>query len=441
MGEDSGDGSDEDFVDDPDEDSVDGSDESPEGDPEEGPELRPEEGSEGADDRRPGPAPDGRRSWIVTLVGALALVFTFGTPYAYGVFLGPFSEAYGVPRVFLSTVFSMELFAFYAVAGVVGVFGLRYPSRLLLLGSGAITVLVAPLLYVVESIVGLFVVFALLGTALGTVYVVLASIVPRWFEKRRGLATGVIFAGIGLSLFVLPPAWEIAFDRLGVQRGFLVVTGTSGAIILLSGVVCSRPPWVDRPATTARDVVEWSRELSRKRSFRLLFVGIGLSFGWYYILAAYSIELFTARGLTETGAAFAFGLIGGVSIISRLGSGFVADSIGYRRTFLGSLACTAVGSVLLFGPQLPAMAAAVFFLGLGFGGIATVYVPMLLSIYDPKKDTAIIGLFNVSFGIFGLAAPPLATTLVAVTGTHVSAVALTLVATVLAFVSVAAGTR
>ena len=388
-----------------------------------------------------GERPDSRRSWLVAIAGAVGMVFTFGTPLSYGIFREPFSEAFGIEPIALSGVFSVMLFTFFIGSGAVGVFAARVPARAVILSCAAITGLLASSLYVAESYLGLTVVFALLGLALGTVYVLLASIVPRWFDERRGAATGLIFVGNGLGLFLLPPIWQFVIARFGVRRGFLLVMSVTALAFLLAGIACRRPRWADGSTATSGELIEWVGGLVGTRTFKLLFVGIALAFSWYQLLAAFAIDLFAARGLTPSAASTAFGLVGGVSIVSRIGGGYIADRVGARRTFLASIGCSAAGVALLFAPQLSVLAVGVFLLGLGLGGSATLYIPVLMGVYGTDKDTAIVGLFNVAAGISALAMPPLGTASVAYTDGYGVAVALTFVVTVASFCAIAVGTR
>jgi len=391
------------------------------------------------DDRRE--RPDSLRSWLVATVGAIAMIFTFGTALSYGVFHGPMTESFGVSPVSLSVVFSVMLCTFFIVSGAVGIFGARYPARGLLVGCGALTAVLAPSLYVVDSLLGLTVVFALLGLALGTAFVIVASVVPRWFDARRGVATGLIFVGNGLGLFVLPPIWQIAIAEFGVEGGFLTVIAVTAVSFLLAGVVCRRPRWAEGSAANFAEVTAWLGRLGKTRRFQILFVGIGLAFAWYQLLAAYAIDLFAARGLSEAGASAAFGLIGGVSIASRIGSGYAADYVGSRSGFLASLAVTAAGIVFLFGSSRPALAAGIVLTGLGLGGSATLYIPLLMEVYTPEKDTIIVGLSNIAVGITALTMPPLGTASVAYTGGYTVAIGLTLAIVVAALWAVTAVTR
>ncbi|WP_083857084.1 MFS transporter [Natrinema limicola] len=358
------------------------------------------------------------------------MVFTFGTPLSYGIFRAPFSDAFGVSSVALSGVFSIMLFTFFIGSGLIGVFGARFGARAVLLACSLATGMVAPSLYLLDSLGGLLVVFAVLGLALGTAFVLLASVVPRWFEGRRGAATGLLFVGNGLGLFVLPPIWQRTLSEVGVRRGFLLIMSTTALAFLLAGLVCRRPNWAAQSTATAGELLEWLVRLAGTRTFQLLFVGIALSFAWYQLLAAYAVDLFAARGLTAAGASTAFGLIGGVSIISRIASGYLADVMGSRRAFLASLVCAVAGIAMLFVPSVSIVVIAICLIGLGLGGSATLYIPLLMGVYSPEKDTAIVGTFNVAIGVAALAMPPLGTASVEFTGSFTIAIFLTFAAAV-----------
>lgn len=384
-------------------------------------------------------ATDSTQSWVIAFTAALAMIFTFGTTFSYGVLLTPLSDLFDIPTVVLSTVFSGLLFSFFIGAGIVGILATQYPSRAVITVCGLTTGIVSPALYVVDTYLGLAVVFLLIGMSLGTMYVVLAGIVPLWFEESKGAATGIIFMGNGLGLFILPPAWQLTITELGIRKAYLIIMGLTTVVFLLSGLICRRPPWERGTEADRTSVSTWLASLVRTRRFQLLFVGVGLSLGWYMMLAAFAIDLFAARGLSDTVASGVFGLVGGVSVVSRLGSGYVADYIGFRRTYLISILITAVGVGALLVPGVPILPIAVGFAGLGLGGIATMYIPVLLERFSPSKNTAIIGVFNVAIGIVALVVPPLGTAIIAYTGSYTSAIIVTVCMLLGAFVTVLSG--
>lgn len=376
-------------------------------------------------------APDEAYSWVVAITGALASVFTFGTPYSFGIFMRYFGNAYPYSDVLLSTVFSLQFFMFFAGGGIVGVLISNVSARTVLFASGAVLAALAPSLFVVESIYALVLIFVTMGIVLGTVYVILASTIPKWFDIHRGTGTGLLFAGNGLSLFILPPAWHRTFGALGVRQGFFAFLLVTAIPIFVAGFVCRDPPWVEKETTTGSALYEWFIEMWRSSSFRYQFVGLALSLGWYSLLSVYTLGLFESRGISASRASLAFGLIGGISIFSRLASGVVADRIGNYTSFLLSLLCVCVATLLLFVSSILTSLVAVVFFGIGLGGAATLYIPVLIDVYGSEKSTAVIGIFTTSFGVTSLILPPAGTAILSHTESYGPVIAFTLV-TVLA---------
>ena len=368
--------------------------------------------------------PDSSRSWLVATTGAVAMIFTFGTPFSYGVFREPLSQEFGIPAIDLSAVFSLMLFGLFIGSGIVGILSTRVRIRPLILAAAAVTAILAPGLFFIDSYAGIALVFGLLGWTLGTVFVLLVSIVPRWFDIHSGMAIGIIFVGNGTGMAILPWIWQFSFSTFGVAEGFFLLISITAATFALAGLVCRRPSWTEQSITSISPI-QWVKNVARTRTFQLLFIGIGLSFGWYQIFAGYAVDLFEAEGLTRSAASLAFGSIAGVSIVSRLGSGVAADRIGSRRAFVFSLLSAAAGAMLLLISHPLSFALAVILMGIGLGGTATLYVPLLMSIYDPENDTAIVGIFNIPAGIAALAMPPLGTAMIASFESYTGAIILT----------------
>jgi cyanate permease len=138
---------------------------------------------------------------------------------------------------------------------------------------------------------------------------------------------------------------------------------------------------------------------------------------WYHVLSAHLVDILITTGIERTAAASAFGFMGGVSIVSRLASGVVADSVGIRRTLVASILITVAS--LLIAPLGPTFAfASIVGFGVGLGGVATLYSPALVRAFGPENATAVNGVFQLSLGVSGLLSPVAMSSLVATTGTY-----------------------
>lgn len=188
--------------------------------------------------------------------------------------------------------------------------------------------------------------------------------------------------------------WRLAIDRLGVRTEFPAVILLSGLSFLVASVFCKCLPWREATSATLDEIGDWLLAVVRTHSFPPFSSGLASRSGGYYLLAGFMIDLFTDWELSASAASTALGAISGISIASRIASGAIADRLGYVSTYLLSLAFVALGCCLLLLPPLPSLGLALVFFGVGLGGTATLYVPVLMSTFDPDKDTAVMGLLT-----------------------------------------------
>lgn len=368
-------------------------------------------------DRRVTGSTDGVYRWVVVAAAAASMVFSWGTTYSFGVLIEPLAATYGHDTFTLSTVFSFELLAFYAVAGLVGVTIAGRNVRVVLAGLAVGMAGVSTGPAIASSYLGLAVVFAIQGLILGTTYVLLAAVVPQWFDDRRGLAVGVLVAGNGIGLQVLPPIWAWTIASLGFPDAFRLLTLAAAVTFGISALVVRSPPARDRDATgSGIGLLEVAHRLVLAPRFWWAFLGTGLLFAWYYMFSTYAVTLFSARGASRATASILFGAVGGVSIVSRVAGGVAGDRVGYRRTLLWSLLIVSLGFWLLIPGDWIAAYAAIACFGIGMGAIGTLNIPVLIDAFPDVDETAVLGAFNVSYGIFAFIAPPTSVWLIETTG-------------------------
>jgi OFA family oxalate/formate antiporter-like MFS transporter len=219
--------------------------------------------------------------------------------------------------------------------------------------------------------------YGLGGVGVGAVYTVAINTPVKWFDERRGLATGVVgFAYAGLSFAVIPFAQgelAVAFER--TMLGLAVLVG----VLTLAGVPFLRDPDGvgagdeqaatddgDSSAATGQGYT-W-RETIRTWQFWLLYGvfvlvnGAGLMVIGKVVAFAEAMQLPAAAA----GAASLVALGDGAGVIA---GGSAADRFGHERTMTASLVvcggCLA-GATLVAAEGFPAafvglIAAASFF--------------------------------------------------------------------------------
>jgi MFS family permease len=306
---------------------------------------------------------------------------------------------------------------FFIAGGLVAIFVSRLQLRFVMGVVAGVAALGVSLVQFAESFLSLALALSFVGASAGTTFVIIISLIPQWFDEYQGRAMGIAIVGNGLGVQVLPYVWLRLLRMGGVRFAYLIIGGLFVAILLASVLVFRRPYRQSDDMSSQGVTWSWLRQLTRDPRFRFAIVGVPLVWAWYHVLSAHLVDILITTGIERTAAAGAFGFMGGVSIVSRLAGGVVADSVGIRRTLVASILITVVS--LLIAPLGPTLAfASIVGFGVGLGGVATLYSPALLRAFGPENATAVNGVFQLSLGVSGLLSPILMSSLVAATGTY-----------------------
>src|SRR6185436_16335958 len=137
-----------------------------------------------------------RQGWVV--VGACSLVMfgVWNSHAGFGVFLPVLASEFGWSRGAISVAPSLNL--------IIGGLSAIFMGGLFALASriGA--------LWHLYTVLGV-----LLGVAMSSVYLVPTTTVSRWFVDRRGLALGILLAGLNLAFVTGPRLSAFMIERLG----------------------------------------------------------------------------------------------------------------------------------------------------------------------------------------------------------------------------------
>lgn len=357
---------------------------------------------------------DSLRAWAVVGAAFPALFGVWGTVFTFTVYSSALAKTFGLTAIQTSTVFSVGVGVTFAAGGFAGLFAARYPFRLVLGGAAVAMALGSWTYALAASYRGVVVGFALVGAATGTVFVLVLSVVPQWFDAYEGRAMGVTVVGSGLGVQVMPFVWLWLLDRTGFRSAFVGVGTAVTLVLVASTLVLRRPMGHDGGERLDRT---WLRRFLTHRRTPLAFVGVVCMWSWYFVLSGDAVGVLTAEGVPRGVAAGAFGLVGGVSIVSRVGSGALADRLGHRPVITAGLGAATVGVVLLeFAGSRPVMYLSLVAFGVGLGALVALYPPALIRGFDPRQPSAVVGLFQFANAVAGLLVPLGVSVLVARTG-------------------------
>lgn len=172
--------------------------------------------------------------WVVVAVMFVTLFVSLGFRFAFGVFYSTILDETGWGRAETAGVVSASMIVYACTAALAGWLFDRLGARVLF-PVGAFCMGIGLMLCAVsESLAGLTIAY---GVLLGFSYAALGfiphmTIVPRWFSRRRGLASGLSLAGVGLGSLavaaisaelILHIGWRDTLWWLGVGSMVLLI--------------------------------------------------------------------------------------------------------------------------------------------------------------------------------------------------------------------------
>ena len=238
---------------------------------------------------------------------------------------------------------------------------------------------------------------------------------PNWFVRRRGLAVGLAFAGVGIGSITLLPWMQMLIDETG-WRSASFAMGVVVLVVLfpLNLLLRKRPedlglqpdgnraPDVSADATASNIVdPEWAATdwtLSRAMgTARFWWLALGYFCGLYvwYAVQVHQTKYLVEIGFTSTAAAWALGLVSLFGIPGQIALGHLSDRIGrewvWTISTLGFAICFVALIALQYTPTLLLVYVMVIAQGFLGYGVTSIMGAVVAEIFQGKNFGTIFG--------------------------------------------------
>ncbi|HEU5321453.1 MAG TPA: MFS transporter, partial [Methylomirabilota bacterium] len=253
---------------------------------------------------------------------------------------------------------------------------------------------------------------------------------PSWFARRRGMALGVAFSGVGIGSAIMFPWLQALIDRAGWRAGCWALAVVLLVVLVPLNAVLPRarpeelglgpdgdPPGSAGKGGHAADVVDpaWAAvdwTLARAlRTARFWWLGLGFFgalFAWYAV-QVHQTKYLVEIGFHPTMAAWALGLVGLTGVAGQIALGHLSDRIGREWVWTaGNAGFVLSYAALLAMAQAPtpallyAMVAAQGLLGYG---LASIYGAIPAELFQGRHYGTIFGALGLASG-FGAGLGP-----------------------------------
>ena len=364
--------------------------------------------------------------WIVVGVAFVTMAVGVNARTSFSLLFPPILDEFGWDRATVSAAFSIGFMTSIILSPVVGAsmdrFGPRFvlPLGAVLSAAGFVLATLATQPWHFYLTLGMLVV----GGSLFMSYIGHTTFLPNWFSRRRGLAVGIAFSGVGVGSIILFPWMQHSIDAVGWRHTLIILAVIMIVVIVpLNAIFQRRRPedlglsaegdkrtQIDTPSDhetkeQSRIVdhawveTDWTLALAMKTA-RFWWLSLSLVTGLY---AWYAVQVHQTRFLIDVGipaetAAIALGAvaltgIGGQIFIGhfsdRMGRewGWTVAMIGYLATYLLLLLLTVVPSTALAFIMVVAQ-------GLLGYGLASVFGSVPVELFAGKRYGIISGVLG-----------------------------------------------
>lgn len=374
---------------------------------------------------------DSPRAWLTVAAAFIGGFVVFGIIYSFGIFIEPIAAELHTGRVATSALFSITSLTFYAFGSLTGHLSDRLGPRIVVsAGAGLVGAGLIASAFIEQIWVGYLTYGIGVGLGAACAYVPTLAIVGGWFTKRRNAALGVAATGTGCGMLVMPPLAATLIEQFGWRHANMILGVGCALLLAICASVSERPPLASPSSHSVGRVV-------RSPAFAMLYVSWILAtaalFVPFVFLPAFALDL----GVSQVMAAALISLLGGMSVIGRVGLGLVSDHVGTLRLFkVATLAMGASYLLWLTATDYGWLLVFAAVLGLGYGVRIALMPVILIELFGLQSLGAVLGVFFTATGVSALVGPPLAGFIVDNTGSYRWAAALALAMGLLGFAAI-----
>jgi len=398
--------------------------------------------------------------WIVAVTFFCLFIFSGLGFYSFSLFVTSLQADLGWSRSEVMVAWSISFLVMGAASPFVGRIVDRYgPRKIIAIGAFIGGLGFIPLSFM-DSLWHFYAGYAVIGigmAAMGTVST--SAVVSNWFQRKRGLAVGIMSAGIGVGGLVLAPLiGGYLIPAFGWRTAYLVMVLLMWALIpAVLAVIKAKPEDMGlnpdgaaRPEATAEVLAASSAGLTLK-------IALGTAAFWL-IAVAFLVNGLCQSGIVQnqvphledigfpvTTAVAALGVVGLGSTVGKFGFGWLCDRIPVKYACAIGLTFQAAGLIIFMsvGSTSPTAMVLLYaiFMGLGVGSWLPTLSMLVSTSFGLASYGAIFGLGSLLLYGASAVGPLLAAYIYDTMNTYHWAFLIFLVAYVIAILAVLAARR
>ena len=396
--------------------------------------------------------------WVIVVASTILLTMQAGIFYGFGVFFKPVAADFGWNRALTSGVHSVLMLSHGFFAAPMGWLADRFGPAKVMVFCGFAMGLGLMLTSQINALWQFYLTYGLVvGMGVSGVMPVTTGTTARWFAKRRGLALGIVSAGVGLGTLIIVPMTERLIAAFEWSTAYFILGIVSWIVMIVSAVFLRRDPegmgyqayGVQRPLTETN--TDHSREIShvvldtgissqaaaRTRPLWLLFCTYFLFGFCVQMVMVHLVNYATDLGITPLVAATLLSVVGIGSMLGRLAMGAASDRIGSSNAL--AICCLVLGISLLwliFVREIWMFYLFAIIFGFAYGGEVPQIAALVGQLFGLRSVAALVGVVLIGLSIGGALGSLMGGRIFDVTGSYQIAFTIAVVVSVAALILV-----
>ncbi|HNX56606.1 MAG TPA: OFA family MFS transporter, partial [Prolixibacteraceae bacterium] len=350
------------------------------------------------------------RGWIITFA-ALGINLIMGALYSWGVI----GKALVADWKWSNTDASLPFTVSAAVFAITMIFAGRAQDKFgprpitilggIMLGGGLILSGFATNLM---TMILTFGVISAIGIGLG--YSAVTPCAIKWFESsKKGLITGIVVSGVGLSPVYMTPITSSLLKTYGISTTFVILGVFAIAVVLILSMLIANPKDGQKPqpannqaaASSQTNDFTWN-EVTQKPQFYLLWIMYALAATAGLMLIAHLPKIAEAQAQWKAG----FWLVVILSIfnaLGRVGGGILSDKMGRTKAMMLVFMIQAVNMfAFTLYTSIPLLIIGAVIAGLAYGSVFSLFPTTTAEFFGIKNMGVNYGMIFTGWGFAGV---------------------------------------
>jgi OFA family oxalate/formate antiporter-like MFS transporter len=291
--------------------------------------------------------------WFQLVASLVAMVMIANLQYAWTLFVNPMREANGWSLADVQWAFTLFILCQTWVQPLDGWLIDRLGPRGFITAAGVLCGLGWAGMGMTTSLPMLYMLYALAGTGAAFVYSGCIGSALKWFQDRRGFASGIIAAGFGGGTALFIPIIARIIENDGYRTAFVWTGIAQGAVIFVVAQFLRHPH--DTPVASAKAGARVGKhqfttaEMMRTPHFYVMYTMFVLMAIGGLMVTAQAGPMAQSWGLSAAALTLAASVSPLANGASRIFWGWASDRIGRERSMIIAFVLQAISLLLVLG--------------------------------------------------------------------------------------------